>query len=152
MPVFNVYPHGHPVAAAPDLLAAVGLLLPVEINIPQALADNLQSQGQTLPQVVTGGALVDTGASCCCVEESLLVGLGLQPIDQVPMTGATGTRVQNVYLAKLSFPNSPIPPLEIRVIGAQMSASNLACLVGRDLLRHCLLIYNGPMGSYTLSF
>ena len=33
-----------------------------------------------------------------------------------------------------------------------MNQGNTICLIGRDLLRHCVLIYNGPMGSYTISY
>ena len=80
MPVHNVFPHGLPAGAPQDLLAAMGLLLAVEINVPQSLANVLTSQGAALPQPVTGSALVDTGATSCCVEESLVQGLGLQPV------------------------------------------------------------------------
>ena len=99
MPVHNVFPHGLPVGAPQDLLAAMGLLLAVEINVPQSLANVLTSHGATLPQPVTGGALIDTGATSCCVEESLVQGLGLQPIGQVNVCGQSGLKLQNVYLA-----------------------------------------------------
>lgn len=152
MPVYNVYPHGHATQTPQDILAGVGLLLPVEISIPPALANILISQGIVLPKAVTGNALVDTGATSCCVEESQLIGLGLKPIGQVNVCGQSGPKLQNVYIARLSFPGTPIPVLDIRVIGVQMTGQNLLSLIGRDLLRHCVLVYNGPMGSYTLAF
>ena len=130
----------------------MGLLLAVEINVPQSLANILTSQGASLPQPVTGNALVDTGATSCCVEESLVQGLGLQPISQVNVCGQSGLKLQNVYLARMSFPGSPIPILELPLIGVQMTGQNLISLIGRDVLRHCVLVYNGPMGSYTIAF
>ena len=38
------------------------------------------------------------------------------------------------------------------LIGVQMTGQNLISLIGRDVLRHCVLVYNGPMGSYTIAF
>ena len=152
MPVHNVYPHNVSHAAPSDLLAALGLLLAVEVSPPQALANLLTSQGQALPPVATGNALVDTGASCCCVEESLLQRMKLQPVSQINVSSPNGNRLQNVYFARLTFPGSPIPPLELQVVGVQMNQGQTISLIGRDLLRHFLLVYNGPMGSYTISF
>ncbi len=152
MPVHNVFPHGLPAGAPQDLLAAIGLLLAVEINVPQSLANVLTSQGAALPQPVTGSALVDTGATSCCVEESLVQGLGLQPVGQVHVCGQSGLKLQNVYLARMSFPGSPMPTLELPLIGVQMTGQNLISPIGRDVLRHCVLVYNGPMGSYTIAF
>ena len=152
MPVYNVYPHGNPQSPAPDLLAALGLLLAVEISPPQSLANLLTTRDEPLPKAVTGAALVDTGASCCCVEETLLQQLQLQPINQTNVSSPNGNRTQNVYFARLSFPGSPIPALEIPVVGVQMNQGKTISLIGRDLLRYCVLIYSGPMGCYTLSF
>ena len=152
MPVHNVHPSGTPNATPPDLLFHFGLLLQVEISIPQSLAGVLTAANQQIPAAVVGAALVDTGATCCCVEESFLQQLRLQPINQVPMSGATGNRIQNAYQARLAFPGTPIPPLEMQVVGVQMNQGKTICLLGRDVLRHCVLIYNGPQGSYTIAF
>jgi len=152
MPVHNVHPHGNIQVPAADLLAAHGLLLSVEISLPQALANLLTAQDKSLPPVGTGAALVDTGASCCCVEEALLQQMQLKPVSQVHVSSPNGNRLQNVYFTRLAFPGAPIPPLEIPVVGVQMNQGKTVCLIGRDLLRHCVLIYNGPMGSYTIAF
>jgi len=103
------------------LLFHLGLLLQVEISIPQSLAGVLTAANQPIPPTAIGNALVDTGATCCCVEETVLQRLTLQPIGQVPVSGATGNRIQNAYQARLTFPGTPIPPLEIQVIGVQMN-------------------------------
>lgn len=79
-------------------------------------------------------------------------GLGLQVIAQVNVCGTSGIKLQNVYIAEVAFPGSPIPTLQLRLIGVQMPGQGIISLIGRDFLRHCLLIYNGPMGSYSISF
>ena len=102
MPVHNVYPAGgvHPTSGQvihpADLLAALGLVLSVEIKVPPALAAALTSQGQPIPSPVSGYALVDTGATGCCVEESLVQGLGLQVIRQANVCGTSGVRLQKL--------------------------------------------------------
>jgi len=156
MPVHNVHPL-LPNASAADLLERQGLLLKVEIHVATALAANLTQGGAKLPAPIIGNALVDTGATCCCAEESCLAKLGLQPTGQIHMAGATGPRLQNVYLARFSFPGTPIPALELTVAGVQMHAAqthgnSTVVLIGRDVLRHCVLVYNGPLGCYTLAF
>ncbi len=87
MPVHNVHPVGNPNVSPPNLLFQLGLLLQVEISIPQSLASVLTTAGQPIPAAVAGSALIDTGATCCCVEETCLQQLNLQPIGQVPMSG-----------------------------------------------------------------
>jgi hypothetical protein len=42
--------------------------------------------------------------------------------------------------------------LELTLTGANLVSQNLLVLIGRDILRHCVLVYNGPLGCYTLAF
>jgi hypothetical protein len=151
MPIYNVLPHV-PNIAPQQILQQAGLLLIVEIQVPQSLAALLGQNNIQLPQPVVGNALVDTGASMCCVEEVALQQLGLQPISESNVATPAGVQVQNVYLPRLTFPGTPLPPLEIPVLGSHLAQGNMISLIGRDILAHCVLVYNGPMGSYTLAF
>ncbi|SRR6266498_285452 len=157
MPVHNVYPAGNVKIAGQiihpaDVLAGIGLVLAVEIKIPTALANSLIAQGKPIPVPVTGGALVDTGATSCCIEESIVQQLGLQVVGQTNVCGVGGLKLQNIYLAEMAFPGSPIPQMPLRLVGVQMPGTGIVSLIGRDILRHCVLVYNGPMGSYSISF
>src|SRR5260370_4890127 len=152
MPIHNVHAANLPTGSPPDLLQSFGLLLAVEISIPDALSAALSGTATRIPAAVPGSALVDTGASCCCVEECHLQSLGLHPVGQVKMSSPTGEREQNVYIVKLILPGTVIPPVEMQVAGVQMNQGKTICLIERDVLRHCILIYNGPMGSYSHSF
>lgn len=151
MPVHNVHPSGLK-QTAHDFLQEQGLLLGIEISASETLAAALHTNGKSIPQPISGDALVDTGASCCCVEESHLISLGLQPIGQTEVRSPNGIRSQNLYFVRLTFPGTPIPPLELRVVGVQMNQGTTISLIGRDVLRHYVLIYNGPMGCYTIAF
>jgi hypothetical protein len=41
----------------------------------------------------------------------------------------------------------PIP-----VVECQTLSGSFQCLLGRDLLAHCLFVYDGPSGTFTLAF
>ena len=134
-----------------ERLADRGFLLSVEVSPPEDLARLLTAQVTPTDLAATGYALVDSGASCCCVEDAVLRRLQLQPIRRTAVRSPNGTRQQSVYIARLSFPGTPIPAVEMRVVGVQLDDEQTIALVGRDFLRRCLLVYNGPMGSCTLS-
>jgi hypothetical protein len=151
MPVHNVQPHDSRATPA-DLLFERGLLLQVQISVPSSLGKIESVKNQRTPSPQSGSALVDTGASCCCVEDAVLRQLNLQPIRETPMSGATGNRTLNVYHARLTFPGTPMAPIEMDVVGVHMNQPGIICLFGRDILRYCVLIYNGPQGSYTIAF
>jgi len=38
-----------------------------------------------------------------------------------------------------------------RAVGAALKAQGIVALIGRDVLQHCTLYYNGPAGQITLS-
>jgi predicted aspartyl protease len=152
MPIYNVHPVQIAGASAPDLLQMQGLLLQVEINVTEALGQVLISQNQPIPTGETGRALVDTGASICAVDEAAALRLGLQPIGQANISGIAGSQIHNVYVAKITFPGTPIPALDLKLAGSDLAGQQLLLLIGRDILRSCVLIYNGPLGCYTLAF
>ena len=139
-------------AGGADRLENLGFLLSVEVSPPQSLARLLALQQPTASQGVIGLALVDTGASCCCVEESALRRLQLEPVRHTEVRSPNGSRRQFVYVARLGFPGSAIPATELPVVGVQMGSEEIIALVGRDFLRHCLLVYNGPAGRCSLAF
>ena len=151
MAIHNSYPHPVPRSAVVRL-AKQGFLLSLEVSPPQSVARLLTEQPPAPPLAVTGTAVVDTGASRCCVEEAVLRQLQLQPMRRIIVRSPNGSRLQFVYLARLSFPGAPIPAIEMAVIGVQLGSAQTIGLIGRDFLRRCLLIYNGPAGSCTLTF
>jgi hypothetical protein len=121
----------------------------------------LQSAGQPVPQLQQIRALVDTGASCTCVDPSVLQALQLTPTGQVtvntPSTGAQ-PHTANQYDVALIIPGaSPAHPFfvanTVAVVEAQLlPQQGFHALIGRDILRHCLLVYNGPLTQFSLAY
>lgn len=137
-----------------------GPILQAIIFVSQPRIAALTAAGQTVPNPVPIRALVDTGASCTCVDPSVLASLGLTPTGIVrvntPSTGTTPHSADQFDIA-LFIPGPPSnPPLvfqTIPVISSDLlAAQGFHALIGRDILDRCVLIYNGSMKDFTLAF
>lgn|SRR5579871_1313808 len=144
-------PAGQP---SPDGLQFGGPLLPVAISVHPILAQQLQAQGTALPAPVGGFGLIDTGASVIAVDQSVVQQLGIPPIGIVNVGGVSGVQQQAQFPASFSFPGTGLPTISFNfVIGANLAGQQppIIALIGRDVLRHFVLIYNGGFGQVVLS-
>ena len=129
----------------------------VGVSVPRQLA--LTGAKQAVPNAVRIRALVDTGASCTCIDPTVVTTLGLTPTGQTPMsTPSTGTtpHIADSYDVSLLIPCMNKAPLVFQTI-AIVSVPLLApqgfhALIGRDVLKHCLLNYNGAAAMFTLAY
>jgi len=144
---------------APLALQAVGPVMPLQVEIPTALASALQQAGQPIPGPILGFALIDTGASVSAVDVSVVQRLGVQPIGVTNVGGVTGVAQQPTYPARFVFPGTAFPPIEFgMLLGAPLSGLQpaglpgpLIALLGRELLQHFILIYNGPGAMFSVA-
>lgn len=104
MPIHNQFIRDADKEPYPTGLKIVGAYLPVEIHVPPEIAEVLTDKGEALPVPQVGVALIDTGATGTCVEESILAQLGLNPIRKTMMGTANGPVERNVYPARITFP------------------------------------------------
>jgi hypothetical protein len=56
----------------------------------------------------------------------------------------------NFYTANIELTGSGININAGRAMGANLAPLGLIALLGRDMLQHCLVIYNGQTGQITL--
>lgn len=107
-----------------------------------------------------GFALIDTGASISAVDVSVIQNLAVHPIGIANVGTAGGPQQQNTYPARFVFPGTQLPSMDFnQLIGANLAAQAVAgsqlplvALLGRDILQHFILIYNGTTGSFSLAF
>ena len=137
----------------PEHLATVGPRLLIKIAISGSLASIYGKQSREIPQPIEGYALFDTGASITSVDEKVLIRLGLAPVGRVNISTASDTRATNIYACAMNFPGNPLPDLELSfVAGAELQNMGYVALIGRDIMRDMVLIYDGPGARVTFAF
>lgn len=141
----------------PDALMNDGAFLPVQVDIPQILADFLRAKNQQVPSPTQGMALIDTGASKSCADRVALTKLGIKPTGVIRLGTAKGATQCPIFPTRLTFPSLRLrvnfnAMAGVNLQGQQIGGAPLIALVGRDVLRRCLLIYSGANGYFTLSY
>ena len=155
MPVFSFYQWSESHGLT---LTASGPLVSVEISIPAALKTYLSEKGLAIPPPQSGFALIDTGAFATAVDQSVFDALGIAPIDKIKTSTPHGAAESPVYPATVTFPGLGLSemPME-RVIGCNLKwqsaeGKEILMLLGRDLLQHFLLVYNGKSADIFLAY
>jgi hypothetical protein len=143
-------------------LTETGAILQVTVGLPPALEQFCVRSNIAIPAPVPGYALIDTGASASAVHEQIFADFGVQPIDHIAMsTPHTRDKYSFVYPAKIQFPglnltgDSVMPWM--RVVGCELQwttfdGKEIIMLMGRDLLRYFLMVYNGVQSDVTLAY
>ena len=123
------------------------MLAPLE-DQAKAIAD----KGESIPRPVVGHALIDTGASNTCIDREAADRAGLAVVDSGPLTSATQeAEIVPIYAGKLDIAGLETPIIAHGAYGVNLAPQQLIVLIGRDMLKNCVLIYNGPDGSFSLS-
>ena len=139
--------------------------------LPRADVDALQKAGRAVPQPVNGALLLDTGATRTCIALQTAIDLGLQPRRMQDGFGAGGAHKNPVFLARLDIritnPKTNIthgfsweqevegiPELHkfAAPLAWQNQTTKVTGLLGRDILRHARIHYDGPAGIMRFEF
>ena len=167
MPVYNAaytaQPPGappHPHQPFPAALQAAGPVVPVQIEVPAALAAQLQQAGTPIPTPVTGLALIDTGASISAVDAGVIQQLGVHQVGVAQIGGVGGVNPHSLFPCRFVFPGVGFPSIDFTSIvgaplvgigGVQPQGQQTIALFGRDLLQLFILVYNGPGATVSLA-
>lgn len=153
MPILDCGPRNPVNGVMPiDVLAALGPTVLVDIgfdpnyNYAQPPANTaMQSQATQIP------ALVDTGASECCIDDALAQQIGLSVVDRQRVAGVGGTTEVNFYLGHLVIPALGFYQWG-KFAGVHLQAGNQPhqALIGRNMLKGMILIYDGLVGTVRL--
>ena len=133
------------------VMGQFGPCVQVAVTVSDTVARPIIEGGGELPPPESGRALIDTGASVTCIDQSAADKLNLPVIDVGKMTSASHAAVDcNVYPVKFEIQGF-VSVNANRAMGAELKSQGLIALIGRDLLQHCTLYYNGANGQFTLS-
>jgi len=105
-----------------------------------------------IPAIKDIDALVDTGATVSCIDDSLAVQLKLPFHDEQPMAGVGGQHMAKMYIAQIH-----VPLLKFTIYGT-FAGVHLAAggqihraLIGRTFLTRFKMVYEGATGIVKLS-
>jgi len=97
-------------------------------------------------------AMIDTGATGTVISEGVSSILGINPIGKTLINTPSSTNVNcNQFDVQILFPNNA-GIASIVITEAPLKGQHIQCLIGRDILRFGVFIYNGCDDSFTLSF
>lgn len=117
-------------------------------HIPRPVRDLMTKAGTPIPAPIKVSALIDTGASASCIREDIAKSLGLNPVGVQQISTPSTTATCAEYFVALQLPSMGVI-WEGKFIATPLPGQNIACLIGRDLLSHGVLVYNGQDGSFT---
>lgn len=142
---------GQSAAELVERLRRDGAIVNIQIQVPAALAQQLQAQGQPVPppQVVKG--MIDTGASISTVADEVASAAGLQQVGSVPIGGVGGMSTRPIYSAYFGIPDYGVAVDPIEIAGVSLPVGGFQVLVGRDVLKALRLDYTGPHGAFVLT-
>jgi hypothetical protein len=130
-------------------LAFLGPVIQVDIGFDAGY--HAASKAPPTPNVKGINALVDTGASQCCIDATLAMQLQLPIINQTKVAGAHGAAMLNVHMAQLYVPALP-HLIWGHFIGADLTGGGqpIRAILGRDFLRNFKMVYDGQTGLVTI--
>ena len=119
----------------------------------------LKEAGKPVPQPQVVRALIDTGASCSCVDPRHLTALGLSPTGTVqihtPSNDDEPTEHDQYDVGVVIVAGQGDHPLyldTVPIVASSLEKQGIDALIGRDILAGCVLVYNGKAGLFTLAF
>lgn len=155
MPVVEINYHPlqasvNPITPAKNLLLHGALITIAVSPIPRP---TLQQASMTPP--ATGLALIDTGATYTCIDETTCQALGIQAVGTATVNHVDGASIRACYPVQVSFPDLKLPPLKIiRATSVNLTNNTppFIALIGRDVLSRFKLTYNGPRGRIEIAY
>jgi predicted aspartyl protease len=131
-----------------------GPIVDLIVGASEAKKAALIAAHQAIPKVQAVRGLIDTGASCTCIDAAVLQALNLKTTGSTSVhTPSTGSAPQSVatFDVEIVIPCTDAVPFmlsTIEVIESQLFLSQgFHVLIGRDVLAHCHFTYNG-LGAY----
>jgi hypothetical protein len=128
-------------------LAARGAIIHVKLWAPKDVKTSFEP--------INAFAEIDTSIGTTRIQEGVATSLGLTPIGTIKTTSSTTLSYEtNLYRIRLIFPQSKVA-FEVDAIEVPFMlrpASRVKCRIGRDILKHTTLTYNGRSNSFSLDF
>jgi predicted aspartyl protease len=133
-----------------------GAIVEALICVSDGLRDALMKEGKAVPFPIKIQALIDTGAGCTCVDPQIFKELNLTRKGTCTLaTPSTGEKPCEVdeYDVSIKILGVPATPFYLGTVAvAAIAPVAYQALIGRDVLEHFLLSYNGRSKFFTLAY
>jgi hypothetical protein len=141
-------------------ISAQGPIVDAGIMVSTARQQALENAGLEVPSAQIVKALIDTGAGISGVDPSILLALGLTPTGEAeihtPSTGGVPvkTPTYDVRIAILAGRAGDLHFVSetVQVTSTDLTAQGLQVLIGRDILKSCILHFNGADAVFSLCY
>lgn len=112
--------------------------------------------GVAVPPPITVRALIDTGSDLSVVHPRILQQFSTGATGSIRIRRpGTGTGFRVAWLSDVEFLIGGISPhthwIPTSVVGVAPSTPTVLAMIGRDVLEHCTLFYNGPRAELSIS-
>jgi hypothetical protein len=145
----------------PGLLTFFGPVLETDLTIAESHRAALEAAGAAIPAPVRCRFLLDTGADGTVVKHEFAIRAGLKLIsDSHPLHGIGVDASGKAYLGRIVFScKSRIDPnsvqhvfVDTQIASGTLQSDQIDGLIGRDVLQHFELTYNGRTGTVRMRF
>jgi hypothetical protein len=137
-------------------LTGDGSVIDVLVALTPADAGNLRRAGQAVPAPLTLRALLDPGASDSCIDVQCVQALALaaKGTRTFHTPSLTGPQTLTQYEISLTIlhPQASYTFYSLPVAAAVLSPQGIEALLGRNVLKQCLFVYDGHGGTWSLGF
>jgi len=124
----------------------------VIVGLGRQFVESLLARGEPVPEPIVGDALIDTGAVRTCVDDQVARQLRLPVLGRANLSTASHASIQtNMHPVKIEFVGSGLSSNILQAPACSLASQKLAILIGRDVLQQFLLVYNGPLGQWTMT-
>lgn len=134
----------------PDWLQRRGPTITVKIGLHDRLQEKRREAGTPIPDPVVGEAIIDTGATVTTIDTSVAQELGLRETGPVQAVGIGGASAGFTTACSVDIHGLIGNLARAHCHDLAKHSTGLLALIGRDVLRHFVLHYNGPKGRITL--
>lgn len=135
----------------PDSLVVFGPQLRIAVAVPPVLHQSFAAAGRNVPAPREGQALIDSGCTRTSVHQQIVSELEIPPTGLTTLFSASGPARAVLFPVQLLFPTLGGTDVVLpQAVSCNLEGQGLAVLIGRDLLRHFVMIYDGPGGRVTL--
>jgi hypothetical protein len=143
-----------------DTFGSDGCIVRIRVGLTAVEILKRRRLGQVLPAAVELDALIDPGAEVSCVDPAAIRSLSPPAATVIPTNApsvsglgfsaerAVALRIldpQQTQGNNIDFPDTTLTELNLNTVSLQ-------ALIGRDLLSHCVFVFDGPAHTFSLTY